>query len=257
VGLGNYTSLWQDGQFHQAILNTFTIGLMSTVPQLLLALGIAHLLNFRMRGRTLLRVAILVPYATSVAAASLVFTQLFGRDYGLVNWVLSTLGASPVDWEPGRWSSQIAISFIITWRWTGYNALIYLAGMQSIPPDLYEAAAIDGANRWQQFRHVTVPSLRPAIVFTVVNSTIGALQIFGEPRLFGGPGAGGIAGGASNQYQTIGLLLYQQGWSFGQLGLASATAYSMFVIILVVAILNGSLATGRLTRFVPGRRNAR
>ena len=95
VGPTNFTTLWQDGQFHNAVLNTFTIGVLSTVPQLLMALGIAHLLNLGMRGRTLVRVAVLVPYATSVAAASLVFAQLFGRDHGLINWLLSSAGASP------------------------------------------------------------------------------------------------------------------------------------------------------------------
>ena len=148
--------------------------MLSTVPQLLLALGLAHLLNYRLRGRTFLRMAMLMPYATSVAAATLVFAQLFGRDFGLINWLLGLVGIDPVDWRNGDWTAQIAISVIVIWRWTGYNALIYLAGMQSIPQDLYEAAAMDGANRWQQFLHVTLPGLRPTILFTVVVSTIGA-----------------------------------------------------------------------------------
>ena len=106
----------------------------------------------------------------------------------------------------------------MTWRWTGYNALIYLAAMQAIPKELYEAAEVDGASRWQQFRHVTVPGIQPVIIFTVVISTIGATQLFGEPLLFGG--AGGYRGGADHQYQTLGLLLYEQGWFNFQLGRA-------------------------------------
>ena len=120
--------------------------MLSTVPQLLLALGLAHLLNYRMRGRTFFRVAMLMPYATSVAAATLVFAQLFSRDAGLINWLLGVVGINPVDWRNGNWAAQIAISSIVIWRWTGYNALIYLAAMQSIASDLYEAAALDGAN---------------------------------------------------------------------------------------------------------------
>src|SRR3712207_4772543 len=162
-----------------------------------------------------LRVAMLMPYATAVAAATLVFALIFGRDAGLVNGLLGAVGIDPVDWRNGDWTAQIAISVIVIWRWTGYNALIYLAGMQSISQDLYEAAALDGANRWQQFLHVTLPGLRPTILFTVVVSTIGASQLFGEPLLFGG---GQANGGPANQYQTLGLFMYQQGWQIGALG---------------------------------------
>ncbi len=131
---------------------------------------------------------------------------------------------------------------IVIWRWTGYNALIYLAGMQSIPQDLYEAAAIDGANSWQQFLHVTLPGLRPTILFTIVVSTIGATQLFGEPLLFGG---GKANGGAVDQYQTLGLFMYQQGWHYFQLGRAAAVAWVMFVLIIVLVLLNAGLARWR------------
>jgi cellobiose transport system permease protein len=248
VGLQNYVDLWADAQFHKALFNTLVIAVLSTVPQLLLALGLAYLLNRRLAGRTFFRVGILLPYATSVAAAALVFAQLFGRDHGLINWVLGTFGVGPISWEPGLWTSKIAISVIIIWRWTGYNALIYLAGMQNIPADLYESAALDGAGRWHQFRYITIPALRPTIIFTVVVSTIFSLQIFGEPRLFAGSGDLGIQGGASNQYQTLALLLYQQGWSNGALGRASATAWSMFLIIILLTAVNGLLVSGKLRR---------
>jgi len=242
VGLSNYQKLLHSDFFWNAARNTLTIGIISTVPQLCMALGLAHLLNYVLRGRTFLRVAMLMPYATSIAAATLVFAQLFGRDYGLINTGLEAIGFDPVNWEGGRWSSQIAISVIVTWRWTGYNALIYLAAMQAIPNDLYEAATLDGASRWQQFLHVTIPSLRPTILFTVVVSTIGAVQLFGEPLLFAGNGT--TTGGASRQYQTLGLLMYNQGWTNFHLGQAAATAWAMFLIILVLV---GSYAViGRL-----------
>ena len=243
VGLGNYSRLLGNEFFWNAVKNTVTIGVISTVPQLLMALGLAHLLNYRLRGRTFFRVAMLMPYATSIAAATLVFAELFGRDYGLINAALSGLGLHPVDWQNGRWTSQLAISTIITWRWTGYNALIYLAGMQAIPDDLYEAAIVDGANRWQQFRHVTIPSLRPTILFTIVVSTIGATQVFGEPLLFGGNGS--TTGGIQHQYQTLGLLMYNQGWTNFHLGQAAATAWTMFVIIVIAVLVNVALARGR------------
>ncbi|MFJ3160397.1 carbohydrate ABC transporter permease [Streptomyces kanasensis] len=240
-GLGNYTALFADEFFWISLRNTFTIGVLSTVPQLVMALGLAHLLNYRLRGRTFFRTAMLLPYATSVAAATLVFAQLFGRDFGLVNYVLGLVGFGPVDWQTGTVASQIAVSTIVIWRWTGYNALIYLAGMQSIPSELYEAAEMDGASRWRQFLHVTLPGLRPTIVFTVVVSTIGATQLFGEPLLY----EGSISGGISHQYQTLGLYMYEQGWGFFHLGRAAAIAWVMFLLIVVLVGANALLARRR------------
>jgi cellobiose transport system permease protein len=240
-GLGNYSALFTDDFFWISLRNTFTIGVISTVPQLVMALGLAHLLNYRLRGRTFFRTAMLLPYATSVAAATLVFAQLFGRDFGLVNYVLGLVGFGPVDWQTGTVASQIAVSTIVIWRWTGYNALIYLAGMQSIPTELYEAAEMDGASRWRQFLHVTLPGLRPTIVFTTIVSTIGATQLFGEPLLF----EGSISGGISHQYQTLGLYLYEQGWGFFHLGRAAAVAWVMFLLILVLVGVNALMVRRR------------
>jgi cellobiose transport system permease protein len=117
--------------------------------------------------------------------------------------------------------------------------------MQAIPTDLYESAALDGAGRWQQFRHVTIPMLRPTILFTVVVSTIGATQLFGEPLLFGG--VSGSKGGSAHQYQTLGLYMYDQGWGIGNLGKASAIAWTMFLILLIIAAIN-LLVTRRLRK---------
>ncbi|WP_055552605.1 carbohydrate ABC transporter permease [Streptomyces sp. NBRC 110028] len=240
AGWHNYSRLWEDEFFWKALRNTFTIGVISTVPQLLMALGVAHLLNYRLRASMFFRVAILTPYATSVAAATLVFALLFGRDYGMVNWSLGLVGLDGIDWQNGSWTSQIAVSTIVIWRWTGYNALIYLAAMQAVPNDLYESAALDGASRWEQFLHVTVPSLRPTILFTVVVSTIGATQLFGEPLLFNT--AGTATGGADHQYQTLGLYMYEQGWVNLHLGRASAIAWTMFLILLLIAAANALFA---------------
>ncbi|GGJ88561.1 ABC transporter permease [Streptomyces camponoticapitis] len=240
VGLGNFSRLLRDDFFWNALQNTVTIGLLSTVPQLLIALGIAQLLNYRLRGSMFFRVAVLTPYATSVAAATLVFVLLFGRDHGMINWGLGLAGFDAVDWQNGTWTSQLAVSTIVVWRWTGYNALIYLAAMQSIPHELYESAALDGASRRQQFLHVTLPSLRPTILFTCVVSTIGATQLFGEPLLFNG--GAGATGGSDHQFQTLGLYLYEQGWVNLHLGRASAIAWSMFLILLIIGAVNWLVA---------------
>ncbi|MFD4258408.1 carbohydrate ABC transporter permease [Streptomyces sp. NPDC058534] len=236
AGLDNYTRIFDDGFFWNAAQNTLTIGIISTVPQLLMAMGLAHILNYKLRASTFYRVVMLAPYATSIAAASLVFVLLFGRDYGMINWALDLVGLDKIDWQNGTWSSQFAVSSIVIWRWTGYNALIYLAAMQAIPQELYESAALDGASRWRQFLHVTLPQLRPTILFTVVVSTIGASQLFGEPLLF--DANKGASGGSQHQFQTLGLYLYEQGWVNQHLGRASAIAWTMFLILIVIGIVN-------------------
>jgi cellobiose transport system permease protein len=239
VGLDNYTALIHDSYFWNAVENTLGIWILSTVPQLLLALVFAHFLNTRLRARTFFRMSVLLPQVTSVVAVALIFTQLFSRDYGLFNWMLGGIGISPVDWEAGRFSSWIAISTMVTWRWTGYNALIYLAAMQAIPDDLYESAAIDGARRWKQFWYITVPMIRPTIIFTVIISTIGGLQLFTEPYLFE-PIKQGALGGSARQYQTVAMYLYEK--SFGttqfKFGYAAAIAWSLFLIIVLISLVN-------------------
>jgi cellobiose transport system permease protein len=149
-----------------------------------------------------------------------------------------------VYWEAGRFSSWLALSVMVTWRWTGFNALIYLAAMQSIPEDLYEAAAVDGARRWRQFIHVTVPMLRPTIIFTVIISTIGGLQLFTEPYLFQ-PRQSGSTGGSARQYQTIVMYLYEKflGSAQFKFGYAAAIAWWLIVLIAAFAFVNYLLAS--------------
>ncbi len=243
VGFANYVNLLHDSFFWNALWNTLSLGILSAVPQLLMALGLAHLLNFRLRASAFWRISTLAPFATSVAAASVVFAQLFNRDVGVVNWVLHTLfGIQNIDFTNEKWPAQIAISTIVIWRWTGYNALIYLAAMQAIPYELYESAAIDGASRWRQFREITIPSLRPTIIFTVVISTIGSIQLFGEPLLFSSGGTNAVTGGPSRQYQTLAMYFYERGFNNGHLGRAAAVAWLMFLIILIFVIINTLLA---------------
>jgi cellobiose transport system permease protein len=239
IGLHNYALLIHDSYFWNAVENTFGIWFLSTVPQLTLALLIAHVLNTRVRVRTFFRMAVLLPQVTSLVAVALIFTQMFGHQYGFVNYVLGLVGIHHVYWEAGRLSSWIALSVMVTWRWTGYNALIYLAAMQSIPEELYEAAAVDGARRWRQFIHVTVPMLRPTIIFTVIISTIGGLQLFTEPYLFQ-PRTSGGTGGSARQYQTIVMYLYEKflGSTQFKFGYAAAIAWCLVLLIALFAVVN-------------------
>ncbi|MCW2882339.1 MAG: hypothetical protein JWQ95_6439 [Sphaerisporangium sp.] len=234
IGLDNFVTLLSDDYFWNATFNTLSIGLVSTVPQLLLAIWLAHLLNRPLRAQTLFRVTLLLPNVTSVVAVVVIFSQLFGRDYGLINWMLSWFGAGAIDWNAGTATSHVAISVMIMWRWTGYNTLIFLAAMQAVPRELYEAATIDGATGFTQLRKITVPMIRPTIVFVVITSTIGAMQILAEPLLFG---TYSITGGPDRQYQTLSLFIYE---NFTKLdfGYASAVSWMMFLFIVVIAGVN-------------------
>jgi cellobiose transport system permease protein len=239
IGLDNYTALLHDSYFWNAVENTLGIWILSTIPQLVIALGLAHLLNTKLRARSLFRMCVILPQVTSLVAVALIFTQLFSRDYGLVNYVLGVFGLPHVDWEAGRMSSWVALSVMVTWRWAGYNALIYLAAMQGIPDELYEAAAIDGAKGWKQFTHVTIPLLRPTIIFTVIVSTIGGLQLFTEPFLFQPLKQVGT-GGSARQYQTVVMYLYEKAFGGSQFafGYAAAIGWALFLLIAVVSLVN-------------------
>jgi cellobiose transport system permease protein len=239
IGLHNYALLIHDSYFWRAVENTFGIWFLSTIPQLLLALVIAHVLNTQLHARTFFRMSVLLPQVTSLVAVALIFTQLFAHDYGFVNYALGSVGIHHVYWEAGRFSSWVALSVMVTWRWMGFNALIYLAAMQSIPEELYEAAAVDGARRFRQFVHVTVPMLRPTIIFTVIISTIGGLQLFTEPYLFQ-PSTSGGTGGSARQYQTIVMYLWEKfiGSTQFKFGYAAAIAWCLVLLIAVFGIVN-------------------
>jgi cellobiose transport system permease protein len=244
VGLGNYSTLLADGYFWNATFNTLSIGVLSTAPQLLLAIWLAHLLNRRLRLQTLFRISLLLPNVTSVVAVVVIFSQLFGRDFGLINWMLSWFGVGNIDWAAGTATSHVALSVMIMWRWTGYNALIFLAAMQAVPRELYEAATLDGASSFRQLRSVTLPMIRPTIIFVVIVSTIGAMQIIAEPMLFAqstGSGGGTFAtGGPDRQFQTLALYVYEQAFanSTFDFGYASAASWLMFLAVVIVSGVN-------------------
>jgi cellobiose transport system permease protein len=244
VGLGNYSRLFTDDTFWNAVMNTAQILVLSTIPQLGLALLLAYALNHRLRAPTFWRMSALLPNVTSVVAVTIIFGQLYGRDFGLVNWLLGVFDLGKIDWQAGEASSQIAIATMIIWRWTGYTALIYLAAMQAVPKDLYAAAALDGASPFQQFRKITIPAIRPTIVFTVIIATIGGMQVLAEPLLFGG---GEISGGSDRQFQTLSLYLYEVGFNRWEFGYASAAAWVMFALIVLAAGIN-YLLISRLRR---------
>ncbi len=237
IGLGNYTDLFGDPDFWNAVVNTVGMLIMSTVPQLLLSLVLASLLNQKLRGLLALRMGVLLPIVTSVAAVGIVFSQIYDRDAGMMNGLLGLIGVDAVDWRADKWSSWIAISTMVNWRWIGYNALIYLAAMQSIPKELYEAATVDGASKARQFWSITVPMIRPAIVFTVVVATIAGMQLFTEPLIFG-QGTFAISGGSLRQFQTVSMYMFEKAFRDFDYGYGSAVAWMIFLLITLLALIN-------------------
>jgi cellobiose transport system permease protein len=234
VGLDNFSHILADPRFWVAMRNTFSIFLLSSVPQIILALVLAALLNANLRAKTFWRMGVLLPYVVAPVAVGLVFSRLFADQSGLINTLLGGLGIAPVAWHSNALASHIAIAFMVNFRWTGYNTLILLAAMQAIPGELYEAAVLDGAGRLKQFFSVTIPSLRPTLIFVIITSTIGGLQVFDEPRVFDQYGQGGN----DRQWMTVTLYLYQMGWGRKELGQASAVAWILFLVIVAIAVLN-------------------
>jgi cellobiose transport system permease protein len=247
IGLENYRTVLDNPVFVKALVNTISIFLLSSVPQVIAALVLAALLDTQLRGRTLWRMSVLLPFVVAPVAVAIIFGNVYGDEYGLVNDLLGWFGISPVDWHTDRFASHVAIASMVNWRWTGYNALIFLAAMQAVPRDLYESAAMDGAGRVRQFVSVTLPMIKPTLIFVVITSTIGGLQIFAEPRIFDDI-TSTREGGPDHQWTTLTMLIYNTGWGRGRdLGQASATAWLLFLIIVVFALAN-YLATRRFAK---------
>nr|WP_165445050.1 sugar ABC transporter permease [Gracilibacillus phocaeensis] len=228
-GLDNYIRLFNDPLFYKAMGNTFIILLVQVPIMLFLAVVLAVFLNsalLSMRG--FYRVAFFTPAVTSLVAASIIFVLLLNTDYGLINYLLTSMGMERIGWLTDATWAKISLIIVTTWRWTGYNMVIILAGLQGIPHSLYEAASIDGASNIRKFFTITLPQLKPVLLFTFILSTIGTFQLFDEPYNL-------TNGGPNNATLTITYYLYNQGFEYFDFGYASAIAY---IIVLFIAILS-------------------
>lgn len=237
VGLRNFELLLKDAVFWKSISNTFIIWFLSTIPMIIFALVIAFFLNSTfIKYNNLFKTLYFLPNVTAIVAVALVFGVIFSPNYGLVNYILSLFHISSVDWHGNSIGVKIAIASMVIWRWTGYNAIIFLAGLQNINTELYEAAKIDGASTYDIFTKITIPLLKPVLLFVVITSTIGGMQIFTEPQILvgnnGGPGYGGM---------TIVLYLYQQAFVKNLYGYGSAIAVGLLFIIMIFSIINWTL----------------
>lgn len=228
-GLSNYIQLFQDPLFYHALINTVIIFVFSVPVTLFLALILAVGLNAAMvKLKSVFRVLYFLPVVTSLVAASILFLFLLNENYGLVNFLLSHIGIPKINWFSNPFWAKVTVALVIVWRWTGYNMVIYLAGLQTISKDLYEAASIDGAGKLRQFFSITVPQLKPIFIFTLVLSVISNFQLFDEPYTL-------TDGGPNNATLTVTLYLYQNGFEDFNFGYASAIAY---VLVLLIAILS-------------------
>lgn len=239
VGLQNYVDVLGQPFFWKAMRNTVSIFALSTIPQVILALVIAAVLNANLRARTFWRMGVLVPYVVAPVAVALIFGQIFSDQSGMVNAILAKVGIDPIGWHSNVLASHLAIATMVNYRWTGYTTLVILAAMQAIPSDLFEAAIIDGASRVRQFFSVTIPMIRPTLIFVIITSTIGGLQIFDEPTMFDQQNSATTAGGADGQFITVTMYLYQLGWgSQNNLGRSAAVAWLLFLVILLISLVN-------------------
>ena len=231
VGLQNYLDLLGDPKFWKSLLNTVYFVVIGVPMTLALGLLIANALNRGVqRFKTTFRVGYYLPVITSIVAIAVVWRFLLNPDVGLVNMLLKAVGIDGPAWLANPATSMPSIIAMGVWRNLGFAMIVFLAGMQAIPAVLYEAASIDGAGRWQAFRFVTLPMLRPTILFMTVITTIGYLQLFEEPFVMTG-------GGPLDSTLSVTMYMYQQGFTFFHQGYASAIAYVLFVIVAFVAFL--------------------
>lgn len=229
----NWGRLLVDPAFANALKNTLIILVVQVPVMITLATVLAVLLHSPLlKARGLFRFAFFAPVVVGEVAYAAVFRLMFNYEFGIINKLLALIGIAPISWTSNPTAAMALIIIAVTWRWAGYNAILILAGLQSIPQDLYEAATLDKVSKTRQFLFITVPLLRPIILFCIVLSIIGTMQLFTEPFLItnrGGPG------GAT---ETLGMLLYRQGFLSFNFGYASSIAYTIAAIAMVLSLLN-------------------
>ena len=231
VGLDNYLRLLQTPLFWQALKNTFYFALVGGPLSIAVSLAAALLVNAKLtRFKGFFRTVYFVPFVTTLVAVAIVWRYLYHPQYGLLNYVIGALGGPRIDWlgDP-RWAMP-AIILLAVWKNFGYNMLIFIAGLQAIPEELYEAAHLDGASAVQRFRHVTVPMLGPTLLFVSVITMIGYFQLFAEPYVM-------TQGGPLRATTSVVLMMYEEGFRWWRMGFAAAVAFVLFLVILLATLI--------------------
>jgi multiple sugar transport system permease protein len=237
VGLSNFSFALGDAWFWKSLKNTLWLALASGVPQHLVAIPLAAFIHARFtRGRDAVVGFYFLPYITSSVAIAILFSSLFSTDYGIVNaalrGLLAPFGFTGIDWLNQPAAIKPAVAIIVFWRYVGFNLVLYLAALQTIPKDLYEAATMDGAGRLQQFWNITLPSLKPMIFFGVTLSVIGGLQLFEEPFILTNG-----KGGSDQAGMTAAVYLYRMAFEFNDMGGASAMSWLLFIFVALLTWL--------------------
>ena len=228
VGAGNYRALLESARFWLAVRNTAYFVLVGGPLSIAVSLGAALLLDARaVRWKAFFRTVLFLPVVTTLVAVAIVWRALYHPRAGMLAWLCAQLGIAPIDWLGDPLWAMPAIILLAVWKNFGFNMLVFLAGLQSVPERLYEAARLDGAGPWQRFRWVTLPVLAPTFGFVVVTTTIGYLQLFAEPYVM-------TQGGPAERTLSIVLLMYEEGFRWWNLGAAAAIAFVLFAIILAV-----------------------
>ncbi|MEV7737537.1 sugar ABC transporter permease [Streptomyces sp. NPDC088921] len=247
AGLSQYQYLLSDSDFWNSIGNTIIIWALATFPMIFLAMVTAVMLNSAVRFKGLYRVAYFLPNVTSVVAIAIVFGSIFSTNAGMVNAVLHAVGIDQVAWLNTPWGIKVTIAALMTWQWTGYNAIIFLAGLQTVPGELYEAARMDGAGPVQTFFRITLPLLRPTLLFVLVVSTVTGLQSFSEPQVLLQTSSNDstFAGGPGHSGQTMVLYFFQQTFDNNDFGYGAAVAWGIFLVVVLFSIINWRLVQRR------------
>ncbi len=252
-GLENYTRLFTDPTFLLAMKNTLFIGVIAHIPILFGGLVLAYMLNGKfVKFQNVFKTVYFLPMVTSAVAVTIVFQVLFGYNFGLINYFLAMLGIPPLNWLGGAGEYvKTAIIIMFSWKWIGWNMVIYLAGMQGISEDIYEAATIDGATAPQVFFRITLPLLKPIILFTLIQSTIGTVNLFTEPYVL----TNSLTGGTNNMGLTMMMYLLNKAPKGNNIyGLASAAAYVITVIVILISLVFQRMLGDRdATKEVRGR----
>lgn len=235
LGLDNYAKRLSDPVFWHALRNTFVYTALHVPLTMIAALAIALLLNGKIPGRALFRAAFFVPVVTSSVAVALVWQWLYNADYGVINLALSHLNIQGPAWLQDTSWALPSIVLMSVWQGVGYNMVLFLAALQGVPRHLYESAEIDGANRWQRFRSITLPMISPTTFFVMVMSIIGAMQIFNEPYVM-------TRGGPADATNVIVLEIYKTAFKFYRMGEASSLAFVLFFMILLVTLAQFKLS---------------
>lgn len=230
IGFENYIDLFTDDQFLISLRNTLWYCVLTVPSGVVLALLMAVLLNRQLKGMAIFRTLVFIPVITSMVAVSLVWSMLYEDNSGLLNILLGYLGLGPVHWLTDTNMAMISIAIMSVWKGLGYNMTIFLAGLQGVPGELYEAATIDGANSVQKFFKITVPMIGPTTYFVTLMALIGSLQVFDQVNIMTG-------GGPVDATKTVAFYLYQYGFQFYKMGYACAAAYVLFILVFIVSLI--------------------